>query len=352
MRTPPTHLLGLATALPPHRLAQDDVARVAADLYAGRVAGFERMASVFASSTVRERAACVPLDWFPRAGGWAEKNTIFRDSAVTLLADAATRALDEAGVRGADIGGIVCVTSTGISTPTLDALVMDRLGLNPRARRLPIFGLGCVGGVVGLSRAVALAESLPGRPVLVLCVELCTLAFRHADADKAAVIAAALFGDGAAALVLRSGGDGDAGPVLGQGGEHTWPDTLDVMGWRVEDDGLGVIFAGSIPTLVQDHLRDAAEAFMAEAGQRLDDLAGLICHPGGPKVLDAIAGALPEAPGGLETSRAVLRDHGNMSAVTVLFVLDRMRRDGTTGDHLMLALGPGFTAGFLPVGLG
>jgi len=338
-----THLLGLATALPPHRLAQPAVAEAARALYGDRVPGYDRLAAVFDTAGVAERASCVPLEWFPRAGGWREKAAIYRDSAVDLLSDAAARALAEAGVAAEEVAGIVCVSSTGVAAPTLDAVVMNRLGLNPRALRLPLFGLGCVGGVCGLSRAQGLAETLPGRPVLLLCVELCTLAFRQADADKAAVVAAALFADGAAAAVLRHGDDG--GPAFSPGGDYTWPDSLDVMGWRVEDDGLGVIFAGSIPALVRRGLRDAVAPFLDD---RVD---GLVCHPGGPKVLEAIAEALPEAPGGLDAAWDVLRAHGNMSAATVLFVLDRLWRRGERGRHLMLALGPGFTAGVLPVEL-
>lgn len=340
------NITGLATALPEHRLPQAPLRAAARDLYGGRVAGYDRLESVFETSEVRERASVVPLDWFPRAGGWAEKQAIFRAVAPALLEDATRRALAEAGVAAEDVAGVVAVTSTGVTTPTLDALMLDRLGLSPTIRRMPLFGLGCVGGAIGLSHAADLARAVEGRPVLLLVVEACTLAFRLEDADKAAVVAASLFGDGAAAAVIQDRPDG---PMLGVGGSHTWPGSLDVMGWRVEDDGLGVIFAGSIPALVRRDLRVAVEAFMGSQGRAPRDLAGLICHPGGPKVLDAIAEALPEADDGFPEARGVLRDHGNMSSATVLFVLDRMRRSGRSGEYLLTALGPGFTAGFLPV---
>jgi len=345
MSQPPVRLMALATALPPHRLPQAKVSAMAEDLYAARTPGYDRLATVFRTASVEQRASCVPPHWFGPGLGWKERNRVFRASAVKLLEDAARRALDQAGLTPRDIGGVVAVSSTGVITPTLDALLLNALGLPPTIRRMPLFGLGCGGGIIGLSRAADMAAGLDGRPVLLLAVELCTLAFRYDDTDKAAVVAASLFGDGAAAAIVAA--DGGSGPRLGPSGEHTWPDTLDIMGWRVEDDGLGVVFSGSIPALVQRELRAAAEGFLTAHGMTVGHLAGLLCHPGGPKVLDAVEAAFPTLADGLPEARAVLREHGNMSAVTVLFVLDRALAGNRSGRHLLLALGPGFTAGFL-----
>jgi alkylresorcinol/alkylpyrone synthase len=211
-------------------------------------------------------------------------------------------------------------------------------------QRLPVFGLGCAGGVTGLARAAALARAIPGSKVLLLVVELCGLTFRAQDLSKSNIIATALFGDGAAALLLSTQG---AGPRVEAWGEYTWPQSLDIMGWDIKDDGLGVLFSRDIPTLVRDELRQAADRFLALHGLNRLALAGYICHPGGAKVLDALEDAFELPHGALAHARATLRDYGNMSAVTVLFVLERLlAQRPRAGRYLMSALGPGFTASF------
>jgi alkylresorcinol/alkylpyrone synthase len=217
---------------------------------------------------------------------------------------------------------------------------------------LPVFGLGCAGGVIGLSRAAALAQACPGQWVLFLCVELCGLTFRSGDDSKANLIGTAIFGDGAAALLLRTPcRDGHPVAEVRGAGEYTWPDTRDIMGWRVEDDGLGVVFSRNIPHLVRTKLRAVTDTFLEGHSLKLEQLAGVLCHPGGDKVLAALEGALDLDSDALRHARDVLRTKGNMSAVTVLAVLERAVANGDTGLHLMTALGPGFTAGMALVDL-
>jgi alkylresorcinol/alkylpyrone synthase len=179
--------------------------------------------------------------------------------------------------------------------------------------------------------------------VLFLVVELCALTFRKRDQSKSNIIATALFGDGAAAALLESEADG---PVIGSWGEYTWPDSLDVMGWNITDDGLGVLFSRDIPTLVRTQFREATDRFLAARGLSLGDVDAFVCHPGGAKVVAALEEAFGIPEGTLDAAREVLRDYGNMSAATVLFVLERMLAR-SHGRYLMTALGPGFTAGFL-----
>jgi alkylresorcinol/alkylpyrone synthase len=239
------------------------------------------------------------------------------------------------------------VSTTGIATPSLDALLLDRLPFRRDVARLPIFGLGCAGGVLGLARAAQLARAAPGMRVLFLVVDLCALTFRKIDQSKSNVVAAALFGDGAAAALVGPGLNGDAGePVIAASGEYTWPDSLGVMGWHVEDDGLGVLFSRDIPTLVRGQFRPALDQFLAKQGQTIADIDAFVCHPGGAKVVTAFEEALELPQGELWPAREVLRDYGNMSAPTVLFVLERML-PARAGRYLMSALGPGFTAAFL-----
>jgi alkylresorcinol/alkylpyrone synthase len=315
----------------------------AREIFADRLRDFDRLAPVFTNAGIEARSSAVPLDWYRSPRGWPDRNSAYLDGAVEVLAQAGAAALERAGLTGADVDAVVAISTTGIATPGLEARLMPRLGFRPDIQRLPVFGLGCAGGVIGLARAAQWAEALPGRNVLLLVVELCTLSFRHDDLTKANIVATALFGDGGAALLLRAGDDGP-GPRVRAWAEHTWPETLDVMGWRVEGDGLGVIFSQSIPTLVRERLGPVVDGFLERQGLTRAHLAGSVCHPGGAKVLDALGDVLAPCTAGLEDGRTVLRDHGNMSAATVLFVLERRLAGGATGPHLMSALGPGFTA--------
>jgi alkylresorcinol/alkylpyrone synthase len=346
---PTVRLLSVATATPPHRLPQALARDSARLIFADRVRDFDRLAPVFTNSGIDARYSSVPLDWYMTPKGWPERNAVYLTGALDVLEQAAGTALERAGLDVSAVDALVVASSTGIATPSLDALLMERMPFRRDTVRLPIFGLGCVGGVLGLARAAGLARAMPGRTILFLVVELCALQFRHGDLSKSNIVATALFGDGGAAAVLRA--DGQAGPAIAATGEHTWPGTLDIMGWRVETDGLGVVFAQSIPALVRNELRPAAEAFLATQGMELVDLAGVICHPGGAKVISALEEALSPCTQGFSDAWGVLRDYGNMSAATVLFVLERRLAAGAGGRHLMTALGPGFTAGFALIDL-
>ena len=339
---PPVALLALSTASPPNILRQDEVAAAARSLLQDRFPGFDRMAPVFSTAGIDTRQSAMPIDWFFEPRGWPERTEVYLRVAVDLFVEAATRALNEAGLTGGEVDAVVTVSSTGIATPSLEARAMDRMGFRPDAARVPVFGLGCAGGTTGLGLAAKLARATPGGVVLLVVVELCTLSFRMDDLSKADIVATALFGDGAAACVLRTGDDGFA-RVEGSA-EHTWPDTLNIMGWRVGDTGFGVIFDRAIPPFARLHLRPAMDAMLAAQDMRVEDVDRFVCHPGGVKVIDALEASLSLAPGRLDHERAVLAEHGNMSAPTVLYVLDRARRAGLPPRSVLVALGPGFTA--------
>lgn len=348
----PPRLLALATAVPPVTLRQADIVARVGHLFDRRNSELERLLPAFENAGIATRYSCVPLDWYERDHSWAERNRLYIENALQLLERAATASLAEAAMGAGDIDAIVTVSTTGIATPSLDARLIDRLGLRADIVRLPIFGLGCAGGVLGLARAAALARAMPGARVLFLVVELCALTFRKRDQSKSNIIAAALFGDGAAAAIIgpRSGADGP-GLCIGAGGEHTWPASLDVMGWSIEDDGLGVLFSRDIPHLVRRQFRAVLDEFLDRHSLALADLDGFVCHPGGAKVIAALEEAFGVPDGTLRAAREILRDYGNMSAATVLFVLERMLRPHPVPEPaprrlLMTALGPGFTAAF------
>jgi len=341
-------LVGLATAVPPHRLTQAAVRAWMRDLFdSGRGGLSERLAAVFDNAGIATRYSCMPLDWYGSEVGWAARNRLYETHATDLLAQAAESVLATAGLTPGDIDALVTVSTTGIATPSLDARLMNRLPFRRDLQRLPVFGLGCCGGVLGLNRAAALARAVPGQRVLLLTVELCALTFRPGDRRAANVVASALFGDGAAGAVLSTHPeDRGAGPAVVHGSEYTWPDSTDVMGWDVQDDGLGVLFSRDIPRLVDTEFAAVLDEALAAAGLARSGLGATACHPGGAKVVAALERVFGLPAGGMSAARAVLRDYGNMSAPTVLFVLRKVLAARPQGPVLASALGPGFTAGF------
>ena len=340
----PARLLGLGHATPDHDLHQDVAREWARTQFAGRFPAFERMAPVFTNAGIARRQIARPVEWYLQPQDWATRTAAYREVARALFIAAAREAIDAAGLTPDAIDCVVTVSSTGIATPSLEALAHAELGLRTDVTRVPVFGLGCAGGVSGLALAARLAAAQPGTRVLLVAVELCSLSFRSDLLSKSNVVATALFGDGAAAAVLSTQGPAQLAVVAAA--EHLWPDTLDVMGWDVAPHGFGVIFAQSIPALVARHLRDALADLCLGMGVAEADIGRFVCHPGGAKVIEALEASLELGPGALDAERAVLSDHGNMSAPTVLFVLQRLLADGGFPDDrpgLMLALGPGFT---------
>jgi len=339
-------LLAVKTAVPHFALDQPDVAKRVEHLFGSHI-DIRRMLPVFDNAGIRRRYSCVPLDWYGRPHGWKERNALFIANAVALLEKVALDLMDDAKLGRQEIDAVVAVSTTGIATPSLDALLIERLGLRRDVRRLPIFGPGCAGGLIGLARAADMAKAYPGSKVLLLVVELCALTFRKDDFSKSNIVAAALFGDGAAGALLSTEGEG---PALGASGEHTWPDSLDIMGWEVEEDGLSAVFSTSIPILIGRDMREIADGFLRRHELSRRDIDLYACHPGGTKVLTALETAYGLGEGGLADSRATLGDYGNMSAATVLFVLARMDWRRPRQRILTSSMGPGFTAVFQLIG--
>ena len=336
-------LLSVATAAPPHVLKQTDALDIARRLFADRFDEFERLSAVFANTGIRERRLAQPLDWYFQPQGWPERTAAYLETAQTLFVEGATAALAAANVEAREIDTIVTVSSTGIATPSLEARVLGRMGFRSDVERVPVFGLGCGGGVSGLSLAARLAAGRPGSTVLFVAIELCSLAFRLDELTTANIVATALFADGGAACVLRSGQDAGPWRIEG-GGQHTWPETLSVMGWNVDPSGFGVIFSQMIPPFVRLRMGEAMGDILGRLGLARSDIGRFVCHPGGAKVVQALEGALGLEQGELDVEREVLADHGNMSAPTVLFVLERVLKRPPVGRLFLSALGPGFSA--------
>jgi alkylresorcinol/alkylpyrone synthase len=335
-------LVSLATAVPPHQFHQQKILEAAHGLMAARYPEFETLASLFANTGIHHRYGVKPIEWYLEPRGWPDRTQAFLEGAEALFIDVAQKALARADLGAEEIDTVVTVCSTGIATPTLEARVAGGMGFRSDVSRVPVFGLGCAGGVSGLSIAARLAQSRPGSNVLMVALELCTLAVRHDELSKANIVAASLFGDGAAAVVLRAG-DGGVTQVEASG-EKLWPDTLDIMGWRVDPEGFGVIFQRTIPDFVRDRMGPAVSEILSRMELSSGDIDRFICHPGGTRVIAALERALALDQGTLDHEREVIADYGNMSAPTVLFVLERARARGLPPRSLLTALGPGFTA--------
>ena len=318
------------------------------DQFQGRFSEFDRLAPVFKNAGIDNRAIAMPLDWYLEPQGLKERNAVYLKVANQLFVEATQIALAAAKISAAEVDTIVTISSSGIATPTLEARALIELGFRPDILRVPVFGLGCAGGISGLALGVQLAKAKPGSVVLLVVVELCSLWFHQDTLTKANIVASALFGDGASAVVLSTARASNR-HIMGTGVQHTWPSTLQIMGWDVNDSGLEVVFDRDIPPFIRRQIAPVMADFLKRLNLTRDGIVRFGFHPGGIKVLEALESALEIKPGSLDIERSVLRDHGNMSAPTVLFVLKRLLENANPGIYVISALGPGFTAAAIPV---
>ncbi|MCX6140386.1 MAG: stilbene synthase [Candidatus Kapabacteria bacterium] len=333
------HINGIGTASPSHIVDQDTVRSTVERVFGRAVEDLPRLLQVFEHGHIQTRRFVRPPEWYAERHGFAETNAVYAQEALRLATEAARIAL--AG-REEFVEAILVATTTGIMTPSLDAALIQSLGLSLHTKRIPIFGLGCAAGVAGLARAAELSRSLSGALVLFVAVEVCSVTFQQTDASKSNIVGSSIFGDGAAAVCVSSQG---SGPIIGTGFSTLFPDTEDIMGWDVADSGLRVRFSRDIPSFVLEHVPTVLREACATWGIDLDEIEDVIAHPGGAKVLDAYAVATGKPPSTFDIARDILRDFGNMSSVSVLFVLERwLQEPGPRPLALMSALGPGFSA--------
>lgn len=339
-------LIDVATALPPFEIGQDAAEAFAREQFRG-MPRLERLLPLFANTGIRTRRICRPPEWYTADHGLDEKNAAYIEAATALSAEAGRTLLARRGLSPSDIHRVYYVNTTGIATPSIDARLINVLGLDRHVRRVPVWGLGCAGGVSGLSMA---AEDLAGHPrerALVFATELCSLTFLRGDASKSNLVATALFADGAAVALVTGDDTGDGGyPILGTR-SMLFPDSLDVMGWSVVARGLQVVFDQRIPDIIRQHAAGELDALLDAHGLTRADVTEFLYHPGGPKVLQSYADAYGIDPSRFGWSRDVFRDFGNMSSVTVLYVLARYlaaHPPGRGGHAVVSALGPGFSS--------
>ncbi len=345
-------LASIGTALPPYEVKQEESQEFARFFFKNVFKDLERLLKVFPSTQIDKRYFCVSRNWFKQQHSWEEKNNLFIDNAICLSAEAIISCLRKVNVKSSEIDIFIFVTSTGLSTPSIDAYLYNLLGMKNDLIRIPLWGLGCAGGVSGIARARELALAYPESKILVCCVELCGLTFVSNDHSKANLIATSLFADGAAAALIigdkvkqRSVSEEEKAPQILGSQSFIWPDTLEIMGWKIQNEGMMVVFSRDIPSLVTQKVRPQVEKFIKRYQLTLENISTYITHPGGTKVLQAYQKALSLKPDHLTLAKEILRNHGNMSSCTILYILEEeLKRNHDPGEYgLMLALGPGFS---------
>lgn len=337
-------LEAFGTTVPGHRVLQTEMRDLAKVVLAEHAPLLERLTQVFDNSGIRERYFVEELGWYLEPRGWRERQALFAQHAVPLAQAASKLALERASLTARDVDAVVFVSTTGIATPSPEARLANAMGLRPDVVRVPVWGLGCAGGVAGLARARDLALARPDSRTLVVALEICSLAFQFGEFNKKVAVAASLFGDGAAAAIVAGDNVDARGPRITATQSHLFAATERVMGWDVEDYGLGVVFSPEIPAIVEREMEGLASRFLKAESDGTRPARWLF-HPGGAKVLSSYEKALGITPADLPESYGVLRDYGNMSSPTVLFVAERGLRERPlrAGERALLSsFGPGF----------
>lgn len=346
-------IISVGTAVPAHEITQNEAKKFAYTLFKDKFKDINRLISIFDHTQIAKRHFCVPMDWFDINHSFEEKNTIYIKNAIELSKKAINNALNNTDLTSEDIDHIIFVSSTGISTPSIDAFLFNEpdLRFNQHIKRSPIWGLGCAGGAVGLSRGFEYTKAFPKQIALVIALEIGELAFQRNDLSKSNLVATSLFGDGAAAVIIV----GDEVKKTPQKNElriissfsTIWKNSLNVMGWDVKNDGLQVIFSRDIPTIIKNQLKPNIVEFLAKHDLKIADLDFFILHPGGVKVIEAYQEALEIPTEKLKITKEVLYEYGNMSSPTVLFCLKEnldICNCDNKGNGILLALGPGFSS--------
>ncbi len=330
----------------PDKVPQHQVRQAVLDLFSEHFPQAERLSVAFENTGIQTRNFCKPLSFYRQPTSFGERNQEYVAIALDYSVQAVADVLKKAGVTLEEVTDLVVVSTTGLATPGLDALIINKMRLNPHVNRLPVWGLGCAGGVAGVARAMSMAKADPKAVVVVVAVELCSLTLIRDDYSKSNFIGSSLFSDGVAALVIKGDEHHDRPAARFIGSSSTlYYDSLEVMGWDFQDSGFKVRFSKDIPTIIHQHIRAGVDEFLARHGLTLTDIAHFIFHPGGKKVLDAYAAALDLPPERFSESAAIMAEYGNMSSTSVLYVLERfLSGKCLPGYGLMLAMGPGFSS--------
>jgi alkylresorcinol/alkylpyrone synthase len=354
------YILSVAEAVPSVSVRQNEVMEFAEELFSQSFEDIKRLLPVFINGQIEKRHFSKDLDWFKKNHSFQEKNDAFLNSAVELGKETIEKCLSNRDflkreIPYEEIETIITITSTGIATPSIEARIMNLFPFSPHTKRIPIWGLGCAGGASGLSRAYEYCLAFPKSKVLVISIELCSLTFQKNDRSKSNLVGTSLFADGCACAVI-CGDESDydtyqklpAIPKIVATNSTLMKDSLDVMGWDVKNHGLHVVFSRSIPTVVENWLKPNVTDFLRAQHKTIEEINHFILHPGGKKVIDSYKKALNLEEGMVAHSINVLKEYGNMSSATILFVLRRFMKNARHGElGLVAALGPGFSSELL-----
>jgi alkylresorcinol/alkylpyrone synthase len=348
-------ILSAASAFPKYYYSQEVLCRALEEYWGDKLENPTLMRRLQRHTGVEGRHLSLPLQAYTKLSTWGETNNLWIQTAVELGRQAVCRALNQAGLAPRDLGAFFFTSVTGVSSPSVDALLINRMGLSPNICRIPLFGLGCVAGAAGVSRAADYVKAYPSQLAVLLSVELCSLTLQRDDLSVANLISAGLFGDGAAAVIVAGESCDLPSPEFGIGGEIGpkilatrsvfYPQTEEMMGWAISEKGFRIVLSREVPNLVRQRLGGDVDAFLAEIGYTRRDIGSWVLHTGGPKILEATQVALELHDGELAASWDCLRKTGNLSSASVLVVLEEVMKrrrpaPGTLG--LLAAMGPGF----------
>jgi alkylresorcinol/alkylpyrone synthase len=338
-------IAAVASAFPKHYYSQEVLVGALQKYFGEKLANPQRLERIYSHMAVEGRYLTLPLSAYYEIASWGEANDAFIETAGVLGQESLCRALTRAGLGAGEIDTLIVVSVTGIASPSLDARLINRLGLSPNIKRVPIFGLGCVAGAAGIARAADYVRAYPGQVAALLAVELCSLTIQRDDLSMANLISAALFGDGAAAVLVTGSGRDAEGPEILATRSVFYPQTEHVMGWDISEKGFRIVLSPEVPAMVERHWARDVDDFLGDMDLSRKDIGSWILHSGGPKVLEAMAATLNLPDGALDASWECLRRVGNISSVSVLLVLEdvmNQRRPAPGTLSLLGAMGPGF----------
>jgi len=343
-------IIGAGSAFPENIYEQQVITSALKEIWQSQLENPEVLDRLHSRCGVDSRRLVLPLEAYDRVTTWGQANDIWIDAAQTLGRDAICRAITPLGILPRDIDALFFVSVTGVASPSIDARLVNRMGLSPNIKRVPMFGLGCVAGAAGLARAADYVKAFPDQVAVVLAVELCSLTWQRDDVSVANMISTGLFGDGAAAAVVAGRDTEFQGPEILATKSVFYPGSEDVMGWDISETGFHIVLSPGVPKVIRENLPGDVDCFLAESGIKRSDIASWIIHTGGPKVLEAVQDSLDLAPDALKHSWECLRQVGNLSSASVLVVLQKVlaHNRGKPGTYSVLAaMGPGFCSELL-----
>ncbi|MGZ4855660.1 MAG: type III polyketide synthase [Candidatus Angelobacter sp.] len=343
-------IIGAGSALPENTYKQEEITSALKEAWRSQLVIPEVLDRLHTRCGVERRHLVLPLEAYDRVTTWGQANNLWIDAAQTLGRDAICRAITPLGILPRDIDALFFVSVTGVASPSIDARLVNRMGLSPNIKRVPMFGLGCVAGAAGLARAADYVRAFPDQVAVVLAVELCSLTWQRDDVSVANMISTGLFGDGAAAAVVAGRDTDFQGPEILATKSVFYPGSEEVMGWNISETGFHIVLSADVPKVIRENLGGDVDCFLAESGIKRSDIVSWIIHTGGPKVLEAVEDTLELAPDALKLSWECLRQVGNLSSASVLVVLQEVlaHHRGKPGTYSILAaMGPGFCSELL-----